>query len=383
MPKFEAIWRKVIAMDVQGGMAWFEGTLAGNEVWRLLVWLAAMIGAAVVGKIARYYLKRISGALKSHGRLMEASLLNAISKPIVFTFVVIAMKTGMHVLVLSPAFATFAMTTTNVMLVVAIAFVLYCLVDVVSDAMRRAAEKTPSKLDDMLAPMVKSILRMTVVVLGLVQVATVLSDKPLTSIVAGLGVGGLAVALAAQETIKNFFGSVTVLTDKPFELGDRVMVDKYDGVVEHVGFRSTRLRTMEGDLVTIPNGTLAGMGIQNAGKRPYFRRVMKIGIAYGTAPAKVERAVEIIKEILANHPSQDLLLPPRVHFNEFGSSSLDITVMYWFCKTDYWEFMDYSQAVNIEVLRRLNAEGVSLAVPTQMVYMGGDRHCPDKATTSV
>ncbi len=360
-------------MDMQLGVAWFQNTLAGNEVWRFFAWLAGVLVAIMGGKIARFYMNKFAGVLESRGRPMGASFLNALGKSVVFALVVVALKSGLHLLVLSPAMVSFTMTATHVLVVVATAYVLYCLVDVVSDALMRAAEKTPSKLDDMLAPMVRSSLRVTVVVLGLVQVATVLSDKPLTSIVAGLGVGGLAVALAAQETIKNFFGSVTVLTDKPFELGDRVLVDKYDGVVEHVGFRSTRLRTMDGDLVTIPNGALAGMGIQNAGKRPYLRRVIKVGIAYGTPSDKMERAVEIIKEIVANHPNQDLLMPPRVYFSEFGVSSLDISVIYWMHKTDYWEYMDFSQKVNLEILKRFATEGIVLAVPTQVVHVAGDR----------
>ena len=368
-------------MDVQVGMTWFKNTLAGNEVWRFMAWLAAVLVALMAGKIARYYLRKVAGVLDARNRKALASFLNAIGKSAVFALVVIALKTGMHVLVLSPAMASFTMTATNVLVVVATAYVLYCLVDVVSDALMRAAEKTPSKLDDMLAPMVRSSLRVTVVVLGLVQVATVLSDKPLTSIVAGLGVGGLAVALAAQETIKNFFGSVTVLTDKPFELGDRVVVDKFDGVVEHVGFRSTRLRTLDGALVTMPNGVLAGLGIMNLGKRPYLRRVMAIGITYDTPPAKVERAVEIIRGILSNHQNVDPQMPPRVYFKDFGASALDIMAIYWFCSTDYWEYMEFSQQVNLEILRQFAKEGIKIAFPSQTVYLAGDRRSsemPDK-----
>lgn len=370
-------------MDVNGEMMWFHNTLGGNEVWRFLAWLMAVLVAAMAGRIARFYMRKFADVLENRRKPLGASVINAVGKSLVFALVVIALKSGLHFLVLSPAMLSFSMTATNVLVVVATAYVLYCLVDVVSGALMRAAEKTPSKLDDMLAPMVRSSLRVTVVVLGLVQVATVLSDKPLTSIMAGLGVGGLAVALAAQETIKNFFGSVTVLTDKPFELGDRVVVDKYDGVVEHVGFRSTRLRTADGDLVTIPNGALAGMGILNAGKRPYLRRAMTIGITNDTAPAKVERAVEIINEILANHPHLDPRMPPRVHFKEFGNSSLDITAIYWYGRSDYWEFMDFSQRVNLEILRRFAAEGIHLAFPTRTVHLAGHWCLPDRPVKPV
>lgn len=365
-------------MDLQVGVAWFQSTLGGNEVWRFMVWLLAVLVAGIAGRVARFYLVKVAEAVEARNRFVLASFLKAMGKAAVFALVVIALKTGLHLLVLSPAVSSFAVASTHVLVVLATGYVLYCMVDVVSSAMERAAARTPSKLDDMLAPMVRSSLRVTVVVLCLVQVATVLSDKPLTSILAGLGVGGLAVALAAQETIKNFFGSITVLTDKPFELGDRIMVDKYDGVVENVGFRSTRIRTFDGDLVTIPNGDLAGKGIQNAGKRPYLRRVMNIGLTYDTSAEKVGRAMEIIRETLADQPHADPSMPPRVVFKDFGSSSLDIMVIYWFCKVDYWEFMEFNEKVNMELLRRFREAGIELAFPSQTVYVAGDARRPLK-----
>ena len=149
------------------------------------------------------------------------------------------------------------------------------------------AATTPSKLDDMLAPMIRTSLRVTVVILVLVQVATILSDKPVTSIIAGLGAGGLAIGLAAQDTIKNFFGSIMIFSDRPFELGERVQVGDYDGVVETVGFRSTRLRTLDGHVVTMPNGELANMSIRNVSKRPNIRRIVNVGITYDTPVEKL------------------------------------------------------------------------------------------------
>ena len=133
----------------------------------------------------------------------------------------------------------------------------YSLINVIDHLLINLTKKTSTTLDDMVAPMVRKTLRVVVVVLVFVQIAQVLSDKPITSILAGLGVGGLAVALAAQEAIKNFFGSLIIFTDKPFELGERICVSDYDGFVEEVGFRSTRIRTLDGHLVTIPNGELA------------------------------------------------------------------------------------------------------------------------------
>lgn len=350
-------------MDVILGLAWFKSSLAGNELWRFLAWLGGVLVAFLAGRLARFFLKRGAAMMDQRGKHVVAILLRSAGKSVVFVLIAIALKSGLNFLVMSDAVTALTISVTNVIVVVAATYVLYCAVDGLCHVWALAAARTPSKLDDMLVPMVRRTLKITLVVLGLVQIATVLSDKPLTSILAGLGVGGLAVALAAQDTIRNFFGSVTVLTDKPFELGDRIIVDRYDGVVEEVGVRSTRLRTLDGSLVTIPNSDLANKAIENTGKNTFFRRNMKVQIACTTPPEKVERALAILKELLDGHPGMSPERPPRVVFSEFGGNSLAIQVQYWFQGSDYWDFMAFSETVNLSILKRFSAEGIALAFP--------------------
>ena len=237
---------------------------------------------------------------------------------------------GLFFLILPETVAGLAQTLVSILFVLATAYVIYCLVDVVNFWLTAFSQKTESKLDDMLAPVVRKSLRVTIVILALIQMATILSDKPITSVLAGLGVGGLALALAAQDTIKNFFGSLMLFVDKPFEMGDRIVVGDTDGPVEEVGLRSTRIRTLEGHLVTIPNGKLAHEKIRNISKRPYLKRVANITVTSDTPPEKVERAVEILKDILENHEGMTPDRPPRVVFNEFLDAALNILVIYWY-----------------------------------------------------
>lgn len=212
-------------------------------------------------------------------------------------------------------------------------------------------------------------LRVTIIILVLVEIAHALNDKPIHSIIAGLGIGGLAIALAAQDTIKNFFGSILLYFDKPFDIGDRIYVDGQDGHVEEVGLRSTKIRTLEGHFVTVPNGELANKTIQNIEKRPYIKRIINLTITYGTQPEKVERALEIVKEILNNHEGKHKDFPPRVYFNDFNPSSLNIVVIYWYHPPEYWDFMAFSERFNKEVFRRFNEEGIDFAFPTQTLYL--------------
>jgi MscS family membrane protein len=192
----------------------------------------------------------------------------------------------------------------------------------------------------------------------------------------GLGVGGLAVALAAQETIRNFFGSLIIFTDKPFEVGERVVVDTFDGVVEEIGFRSSRIRTLTGHLVTIPNGELANKSIENIGKRPHIRRLMNISITYDTPAEKIEEAVEIAKRLLDNHEGMDEKFPPKVFFNDYGNFHLNILVLYWYHPADYWKYMEFSEKFNLQLFKEYEKAGIEFAFPTSTVYVAGDPNRP-------
>jgi MscS family membrane protein len=207
--------------------------------------------------------------------------------------------------------------------------------------------------------------------LALVQIATILSNKPMTSVVAGLGVGGLAIGLAAQDMIKNFFGSIMIFSDRPFELGDRIQVDDYDGTIEAVGFRSTQVRTLDGHVVTVPNGALANKAIRNVSRRPNIRRIFNVGITYDTPPDKVELALGLVKEILTDHEGQDPEMPAHVYFDQFQDSSLNLFVIYWYHPADWWAYCRFSERVNLEILKRFNEAGIEFAFPSQTVYLAG------------
>jgi MscS family membrane protein len=197
-----------------------------------------------------------------------------------------------------------------------------------------------------------------------------------TTIIASLGVGGIAVALAAQDALKNFIGSIAVLLDKPFKVGERVSVQGHDGMVEEIGLRSTRLRLLTGSQAVIPNETMARVDIENIGRRPHIRRRSNIGIAYDTPREKVATAVEIIEEILENHQGMHPDFPPRVAFTEFNEYSLNILMVYWFRPPDFWEFNAFSQQVNLEIMRRFEEEGIHFAYPTQTTYLASDPERP-------
>ena len=264
----------------------------------------------------------------------------------------------------------------SVMVTVGYGYLAYNLVDIPDTWLTLRAKKTPSKVDDMLAPILRRVLHILVVAFVLLQIAHVLSGKEIGAIVAGLGIGGLAIALAAQDTVKNFFGATVIFAEKPFDLGERINFEGHDGVIESVGLRSTRMRRLDGHLVTIPNASLANSVIHNIAKRPYIRRIFNISITYDTPPEKVLEAKAILEDILKDHEGMKEDFQPRVYFNEFQDSALNFMCIYWYHPPLYWDYMAFSEWVNTEILKRFNEAGIDFAFPTQTVHLAGDPEKP-------
>jgi MscS family membrane protein len=197
-----------------------------------------------------------------------------------------------------------------------------------------------------------------------------------STLLAGLGVGGLAVALAAQDTLKNLMGSIMILLDKPYKVGQRIVAKGHDGVVEEIGLRSTRLRLLTGHQTAIPNEEMARSDIENIGQRPHIRRLTNIGITYDTPPEKIEKAVDIILKILDNHEGMDPEFPPRAYFSEYNPYSLNILVLYWYHPADYWGYMEFSQWVNLQIAREFQKEVIKFAFPTTTTFLSQDDSQP-------
>ena len=346
-----------------------EVAFLGITWGQVLILLAWVCGSMLLGKLLQIVLTNFGKSKRFEQKEWIQVAFKAFSRPVPFLFFAIGLRYGLGVIEFAENIATIVSDSFSVLFTFAVTFFVYSLVDVLDHAIMHFTARTRTKMDDMMAPMVRKSLRVVIVLLALVQVAQILSDKPITSIIAGLGVGGLAVALAAQETIKNFFGSLVIFADKPFELGDRIVVGGHDGPVEEVGFRSTRIRTLEGHLVTVPNGELANMMIQNIGKRPYIRRIMNVTITYDTPPEKVQEALDILRDILDDHEGMHKDFPPRVYFNDYNAASLNIIAIYWYHPPAYWDYLAHAEKVNMELLRRYNDAGIEFAFPTQTLYV--------------
>jgi MscS family membrane protein len=243
----------------------------------------------------------------------------------------------------------------------------YRLVDLVAAWLTDRANRTSNKVDDVLAPLIPRTLKVFVTVVGVVFVADNL-NLDVTGLVAGLGLGGLAFALAAKDMVQNLFGSVTVLMDRTFTVGDWIVVGDQEGTVERMGFRSTRIRTFYNSLLTIPNSRFITADVDNMGERRYRRMKATYGLTYDTPPDQIEAFCEGLRELVRQHPymRKDYF---HVYFNSFGASSLDILVYV------FWETPDWATELRerhrflLDSLRLARRLGVSFAYPTQTLYL--------------
>jgi len=355
---------------------------AGNEIWRFAAVFAVVLAALIAGRILRYFLdQQIKRLEKREEKTLLAALIKSIVQPAQLAILAKALLIGKAFVRFAPPDQPGAgLTSTiegywiplcNALFAVALAWWFYKLVDIIELYLLRWADKTETKLDDMLIPVIRKALRITIAIIAALFILQNVLDQKVTTILAGLGVGGLAVAIAARDTIANFFGSLTIFTDRPFHVGDRVRIENYDGFVEEVGFRSTRLRTLEGHLVTVPNANVTNTSLENISRRPYIRRKDSITVTYDTPPAKIERACQIIRNILNAVPelNGEPELMPRVYFDRFNDWALNIVFYYWLKPPDWWRFLQIGHEVNIAIMKAFEQEGIEFAFPTQTLYL--------------
>jgi MscS family membrane protein len=340
-------------------------TIAGNALWQVVALFLSLLVAMLIGRIVRVAIVAAGKRSERRGHHLVAVGLAAGARSVGLVALLVGLTVGIGFLTLGAAIKPIADTVLRVLWTTVVGFVVYQLIDVVDHWLTLISSRTASRLDDMLVPLVRKSLRGTIVVLVLVQIATDIAGEQVTSIIAGLGVGGLAVGLAAQDTVKNFFGSMMIFGDRPFELGDEIALGNIGGLniggtVESVGFRSTRFRNSEGHLVTIPNGDLANKTITNISRQSSLLRKFTVALKQDTPPDKVQRAIELIKQALADHEGMKPNKPARVFLQEITPQGLVISIQYWYHPADNMRFSAFSERINLEILRRLAGEEIAL-----------------------
>jgi MscS family membrane protein len=355
----------------------FPEWLWKSSWWRYISLMMMYAVIYIGGNFLITFIDTMTVALRDDEEKTRLRLvLKACLWPIRLLLLAIAVYATQEILKLPGTVDQIAESIANILGVLMIVIFLYQLLDVVEYELTKFVSRADNEFDLNFVQLVRVVAKVLIVIFGFIYLLKVATGKPMTTLLAGLGIGGLAVALAAQDTLKNLFGSFMLMIDKPFVVGDWVRVEGENATVEEIGLRSTRIRTFGGHVITIPNEKMAGMSIENVQLRPFIRRWLNVTITYDTPPDKVEKAVSIIKDILKDRPELDPEHPPRVHFNDFNDASLNIMAAYWFKKNDYWESVTFNEMVNFEIMRAFEKEGIEFAFPTTTTYLAQDDRRP-------
>ncbi len=326
-----------------------------------------IVGAVLLTKIIVFANKNIIRKLtrKTSNRLDDI-LFKMLEAPVLLGIMLVAIWFAANRLNLNIDIKNIISKSYSILIVVNITwFVARFINALIEEYLIPAAEVNNHKyLDNTLIPIIRRTALGVIWSLGIVMALNNVGVDVAT-LIAGLGIGGLAFALAAQDTIKNVFGGVTIFTDRPFRIGDRIKVDGFDGFVEDIGIRSTRLRTLEKRLVTIPNYKIVEASVENISEEPMRRVLMNINLTYNTTPEKMEEAIQILKNmpnVIKNLDNNEIV----VTFDEFADSALVIKFIYYVNKIG--DVMETPSEVNFEILRSFTKAGLKFAYPTKTIY---------------
>lgn len=254
-----------------------------------------------------------------------------------------------------------------------IAWGIWRLLSVIDEILKQKAADPAHWLDIGIVPLIGMSLRIMVIITAGIVIAQNLGYS-VSGLIASLGIGGAALALASKDTIANLFGSLMIVIDKPFTVGDWIKGDGFEGVVEEIGFRSTRIRTFGKTIENIPNNLLASIKVENMDRRKDdgldVRRIkMNVGVSYAADADKMEKILTGIKEILKTDEGVDQRMTQLVRFTDFGESSLDIFLYYFSDSADWDYYLSVRERINLKIMRLLGSMGVSIAFPSRSIYL--------------
>jgi MscS family membrane protein len=345
-----------------------EGKLLGLEYWQWLGLLALIFLGFMLDQVVRAVARPIVHRVvrRFHSEVEERSVRETV-RALGLLGAAIFWRGGIHALLLTGGARDIALAATGFFAVLTGAWAGWKLVDLVCEILLHQAERTESKFDDILIPLIRKTLKVFIIAFAVVYGAQNLNIN-IVPLITGLGIGGLAFAFAAKDTIENFFGSVAVILDRPFEVGDWVVIGDVEGTVEELGFRSTRVRTFYNSQVTIPNSTLVRATVDNYGRRSFRRWKTFVGVQYDTPPEKLVAFTEGIRELVRRHPytRKDFY---QVWCNDFADSSLNI-LLYIFHEVPDWSTeLRERERMFVDIVRLADRLGVQFAFPTRTVHL--------------
>jgi MscS family membrane protein len=343
----------------------FAKTFYYNTVQQWSISFLIILGGVVLARTVYWIFGNVAKkvASKTSTRLDDI-LIDMLEEPIVLALVILSMWIGFDRLYFPEGFVIWSHKVFHVLIAINITWLFVRTVDaLITEYVVPIAQRTDNTLDDQIILVAKKGLIWIIWILGVI-VALNNAGYNVTALLTGLGIGGLALAMAAKDTVANIFGGITIFVDKPFRLGQRIEVGGFDGFVEDIGIRSTRIRTLAGRLVIIPNHKFSDQIVENITVEPTRRVILKVGLTYSTSSARIEEAISHLKKIAVDCEGvQDESISA---FTEFADFSLVITYIYYIKKE--YNIFETMNEMNLRVLKTFNEHGLEFAFPTRTVY---------------
>jgi len=344
----------------------FSKTFYGNTLGTWAIALLIIVGGIILSKIVYFIISKVVKKFTKKSKAkIDDILVDMIEEPIVFAIIILGVWYGVAYLDLPEKFDDFIGKVYYILITFNVAWLITRLFDaLVKEYLAPKVSGSDNELDDQLLPIARKGVKVAVWAIAIV-VGLNNAGYDVGALIAGLGLGGLAFAMAAKDSVANLFGGFTIFTDKPFTIHDRIVVNGYDGTVEEIGIRSTRLKTLAGRTVTIPNAVFANEAIENISSEPGRKITVDLGLTYDTNAEQLENAMKIIKEIaIANEEIENDNIVST--FLSFGDSALVIRLVYYIKKGS--SIYDTQSAVNMEIFKKFTAAGLDFAFPSQTIY---------------
>lgn len=360
-------------------MIWMNQTWLGNSFWQygyaLLILILGILFHRIIAKILNRILFRL---FKKHAPdFLWADFLNLLSKPVSYAILMLVTYLAISPINFPDGWNMVSRDEFGVrmalhkgyfiLLYVIVVWVFLRLSDFLGVIMLARAEKSDNKYSGQIIPFFVDFIKVIIIIFGTLIMMGSLFNINVGTLVAGLGIGGLAIALASKETLENLLGSFTIFLDKPFVVGDLVRVAGITGVIEKVGFRSTRIRTLEKSYVTLPNKKMIDSELDNLTLRTFRRAEFFVGVTYSTSIDQIKAIVNDIQNYIDNHPSTNSEGKVRLH--QFGASSLDIMVLFFVDTVDWSEYLDVKQEILYRIIEIVQGHGAEFAFPSSSVYI--------------
>lgn len=357
-----------------------------HYVWRVLEYVFvtrngwgtwAIVGGSLAGGVLIAWLCSLGlSKLRDHEQIKHRAavgkLVLALRAPVYAMCIVGGLTYGLAHVWMPPEAEEFASFLAKLSIAVVGVWLAWGIVSLAAEGSGWILRRTYHNPDKQATAIIRKALQLLVLAAAVLIVTELMFGVAIRNVLVGVGLIGLVVSLAAQDTLKNLFGSFAIVMDRPFRVGDLVQFKDYFGWVEDIGFRSTRIREFDGHLVTVPNSEITDGAVENVEARPWIRRRFRLSLRYDTPAEKVEQAIEILRDILCERDDEPSKMPTHVVFESFADYSLNLLVQYCVTPGEYWPALKRGSELHLEILRRFNAEGIEFAYPTRTMVMETD-----------